>query len=300
MSRSGPELALRLGELRSLVDAALHELLPPAEEPPATLHEAMRYSLFAGGKRVRPVLALLAAEACGAEVAPAVRPAAALELVHTYSLVHDDLPAMDDDDLRRGRPTNHMVFGEATAILAGDGLLTLAFEVLARHPEGDELGARRAEAVLLVARASGTAGMVGGQEMDLRSEGTVATLAELEGIHRRKTCALLEASVGLGGVLGGADASTRGILARYGAAVGLAFQITDDVLDVTGDAAQLGKTPGKDARDGKVTYPALLGVADSRSRARSLSAEAVEAVAPLGARGEWLAAMALFVVERLG
>ena len=286
-------------ELAGRVDSTLDSLLPPATALPATLHEAMRYSVLGGGKRVRPVLAILAAEACGVTVDTAVDSASAIELVHTYSLIHDDLPEMDDDDYRRGRPSCHVVFGAATAVLAGDALQTLAFEVLALHPEGAARAAIRAEAVALVARASGSLGMVGGQEMDLRAEGGVAEISRLEAIHERKTRALLHASVMLGAVLAQAGEDDRRALDRYGRAVGLAFQITDDILDVSGDLAQLGKTPGKDARAGKVTYPSLLGLDASRRRAEELAEQARAAISPLGERGRWLGAMATYIVERM-
>jgi geranylgeranyl pyrophosphate synthase len=227
----------------------------------------MRYAVFGGGKRLRPLLAVAAWEACGGEGAPPWEAAAALELVHTYSLVHDDLPAMDDDDLRRGRATTHRAFGEAEAILAGDGLLTLAFEVLARWPEGDSLASRRAEAVGCVARGAGVAGMVGGQLADLEAEGRPASLDGVAWIHAHKTGALLAASAELGAILAGAEPATRSALAKYGRALGLAFQAKDDLLDVTASAEALGKTPGKDRSSGKATYPALLGVEGAAAQA---------------------------------
>ncbi|MFN7976039.1 MAG: farnesyl diphosphate synthase [Acidobacteriota bacterium] len=292
-------LSERLRELAALVDAELDRILPPKTAIPETLHEAMRYSVFAGGKRVRPVLCLLCAEALGVAPGDGVRPACALELIHTYSLIHDDLPAMDDDDFRRGRPSNHKVFGEATAILAGDGLLTLAFEVLGTSPPGDDCAGLRSRAVALVAQASGWAGMVGGQELDLRAEGQPAELARVEAIHSRKTCALLHASVMLGAVLGRASGAEERALSCYGSRIGLAFQITDDVLDEKGDLATLGKTPGKDAEKGKLTYPAAIGIDASREMARSLAGAAILDVEPLGERARFLKAMANFIVERL-
>jgi geranylgeranyl diphosphate synthase type II len=222
--------------------------------------------------------------------------ACALELVHTYSLIHDDLPAMDDDDLRRGRPTCHKAFDEATAILAGDGLLTLAFEILTRHVRPAESAAA---CVLALAEGAGPAGMVGGQMADLQAEGrTDATLEALEAIHRRKTGALLRASLRMGGIVAQAGESTLRALDSYGHAVGLAFQIVDDLLDVEGDEAKLGKRVGKDSGLGKWTYPGLLGVEGSRRRARQLAEEAVLALAPLGGRGERLRALALDLLER--
>ncbi|HJQ99952.1 MAG TPA: farnesyl diphosphate synthase [Candidatus Polarisedimenticolaceae bacterium] len=268
---------------RAEVDRALEELLPGEAGPAGTLARAMRYAIFGGGKRLRPLLALAACDAFGGDLEAAVAPASALEMIHTYSLVHDDLPAMDDDDLRRGRPTTHKAFGEAEAILAGDALLTLAFEVLATKPRGDGLAARRADAVAIVARASGHAGMVGGQIADLEAEGSATARDRLDWIHRHKTGALFSAAAELGALHGGATEDERRGMARFGHALGLAFQVQDDVLDRTSDAASLGKTPGKDERSGKATYPALLGLEASRAEARRL-AEAAAAEIPASAR----------------
>jgi len=283
---------------RAEVDRALEALLPSEEGPAKTLARAMRYAIFGGGKRLRPVLALAACDAFGGDVEAAVAPASALEMIHTYSLVHDDLPAMDDDDLRRGRPTTHRAFGEAGAILAGDALLTLAFEVLATTPRGEGLAARRAEAVAIVARASGSSGMVGGQIADLEAEGSVSTRDRLDWIHRHKTGALFAAAAELGALHGGASDHERGAMARFGHALGLAFQVQDDVLDRTADAASLGKTPGKDERSGKATYPALLGLEASRAEAQRLAAAAAAEI-PASARvRERLFDLARSVVER--
>jgi geranylgeranyl diphosphate synthase type II len=287
-------------EARRRVDEALAGYLPSPEDAgapcPPRLAEAMRYSVLGGGKRLRPILCLLAAEACGADPAAAMPAACALELVHTYSLIHDDLPAMDDDDLRRGRPTCHKAFDEATAVLAGDGLLTLAFEISARH-------VRPADAAVACVRAlaegAGPCGMVGGQMADLEAEGRDdASLAALESIHRRKTGALLRASLRMGGLVAGADEASLQALEVYGDAVGLAFQIIDDLLDVQGDETKLGKRVGKDSGLGKWTYPGLLGIEGSRQRARQLADEAVAALAPLGERGDRLRALALDLLER--
>jgi len=275
--------AVWLDTRRREVDRVLEELLPREHGPAGTLARAMRYAVFGGGKRVRPLLALAACEAFSGEASTVLAPASALEMIHTYSLVHDDLPAMDDDDLRRGRPTTHRAFGEAEAILAGDALLTLAFEVLATHPAGDALAARRADAVAIVARASGHAGMVGGQIADLEAEGSPSTRESLVWIHRHKTGALFSAAAELGALHGGASAAERLAMARFGHALGLAFQVQDDVLDRTADAASLGKTPGKDERSGKATYPALLGLEAARAEAKRL-AEAAAAEIPEGAR----------------
>jgi geranylgeranyl diphosphate synthase, type II len=290
-----------LREARRQVDEALPRYLPAEDESaralcPARLAAAMHYSVMAGGKRLRPVLCLMAAEACGGARAAAMPAACALELVHTYSLIHDDLPAMDDDDLRRGRPTCHKAFDEATAVLAGDGLLTLAFEVVARH-------VRPAEAAIgcvrILAEAAGPAGMVGGQMADLQAEGRLdGTPEALEAIHRRKTGARLRGALRMGGTVASASGSILDALDVYGRGVGLAFQIVDDLLDVQGDEAKLGKRVGKDSGLGKWTYPGFLGVEGSRLRAKQLADEAVAALAPLGARGDRLRALAMDLLER--
>ena len=296
-------LSESLNEARRRVERALSAYLPdlvadaePMPACPSRLLEAMRYSLLGGGKRLRPILVLMAAEACGADPDSAMPAACALEMVHTYSLIHDDLPSMDDDDLRRGRPTCHKAFDEATAVLAGDGLLTLAFEVLARDIRPAEAAAR---CVLALAEGAGPAGMVGGQMADLQAEGRLdANLDELEAIHRRKTGALLRASLKMGGIVAGADDVILEALDAYGHAVGLAFQIVDDLLDVQGDEAKLGKRVNKDHGLGKWTYPGLLGLEGSRRHARELADEAVMALAPLGDRGARLRALALDLLER--
>jgi len=288
-----------MSEARGRVEGALAGYLPgesPSAACPPRLAQAMRYSLMGGGKRLRPILALMAAEACGAEADAALPAACALEMVHTYSLIHDDLPSMDDDDLRRGRPTCHRAFDEATAVLAGDALLTLAFEVIARdvRPASAAIGC-----VLALAEGAGPAGMVGGQMADLQAEGQPdATLGALEAIHRRKTGALLRASLKMGAIVAGAAAPTLRALEAYGHAVGLAFQIVDDLLDVQGDEAKLGKRVNKDHGLGKWTYPGLLGLEGSRRHARGLADEAVGALAPLGGRGDRLRALALDLLER--
>ncbi len=294
----------RLEAHRRRVEAALAAALPDPEADgggcPRRLAEAMRYGVLGGGKRLRPVLCLMAAEACGASWGEAVAPAVALELVHAYSLIHDDLPAMDDDDLRRGRPTCHKRFDEATAILAGDGLLTLAFEVVVK---GVRPAAAAAECVRILAEAAGPSGMVGGQMADLQAEersaeGADGSAGELESIHRRKTGALLRAPLEMGAAVADAPAEKREALAAYGRAVGLAFQIVDDLLDVVGEESKMGKRVGKDSGHGKWTYPRFLGVEGSRAKARRLGDEAVAALAPLGGRGEPLRALALALLER--
>jgi geranylgeranyl diphosphate synthase type II len=287
-----------LEKRRAEVDGMLAELLPTPEGPAARLLEAMRYAVFSGGKRLRPVLALASCEAFGGRVEDALAPAAALELVHTYSLIHDDLPAMDDDDLRRGRPTAHKVFGEAEAILAGDALLTLAFEVLATRPPGEAFAGRRAHAVAVLARRAGLSGMVGGQLADLEAERKPPSEAQIEWIHRHKTGALLTASVELGALHAGATREDLVAIARYGEALGLAFQITDDILDRTSSAETLGKTPGKDVKSGKATYPALLGVDASQREALRLVALALEAIPDSVHERSILEALARYAVDR--
>ena len=291
-----------LDERRRSIEAALDRSLPPASAWPETIHRAVRYSLFAGGKRIRPLLALAAAEAAGADADnPDVVPfACAVEMVHTYSLIHDDLPAMDDDDLRRGKPTCHKVFGEAIAILAGDALLTRAFHLVVDVPaEADaERGRRRLRAAAILGEACGTTGLIGGQVEDLESEGRAVAAAALERLHRAKTGALLGACVRGAAVLGRASASTVANLDRYASAIGLAFQVVDDILDATEGAERLGKTAGKDSAAGKATYIAIHGLDGARRIAAGLLVEAREAVAPLGPRGAALDVLARAIVER--
>lgn len=264
-----------------MVDSALDKYLPSEKEPPEIIHQAMRYSVFAGGKRLRPILVMAAAEAVGGSIESVMPAACAMEMIHTYSLIHDDLPAMDDDDFRRGRPTNHKVFGEAMAVLAGDALLTHAFSVLAGSLEFSD-----PEKVSLVigeiAHAAGTFGMVGGQVMDIQSEGQEATEDILRYIHTHKTGALFIASVRSGGILSGANSRQLEVLTDYARHLGLAFQITDDILDVAGDSATLGKTVGSDQRKKKVTFPALYGLEQARIMAGEESERAVEIVEELG------------------
>jgi geranylgeranyl pyrophosphate synthase len=286
-----------LAAVRARSEAALDRLLPPVDLPVARLAQAMRYAALGGGKRLRAALVYAGGEALGADWAALDAPAAAVELIHAYSLVHDDLPAMDDDDLRRGKPTCHRAFDEATAILAGDALQTLAFEVLA---EADAIAPeRRLAMVRELAHASGVHGMAGGQALDLAAEGQRLTLPELEAVHRGKTGALIVASVRLGALAApAADAPLLAALAEYGQALGLCFQIQDDILDVDGDTATLGKTAGADQARGKATYPALLGLDGARERARQEYERAVAALAPLGAAAERLAQLAAFSLAR--
>ncbi len=282
---------------RDRVDVALQETLERFRaDCPERLFDAMHYSLMAGGKRLRPLLVLLACDACGGEMTSALPAACALEMVHTYSLIHDDLPAMDDDDLRRGRPTCHVQFDEATAILAGDGLLTLAFEVMAQEVQPPEVAAA---CCADLAAAAGIAGMVGGQIADLAAEHAPVTSVQiLEEIHRKKTGRLLMSALSLGSRIAGASSETRTALVRYGECVGLAFQITDDLLDVVGDRAKMGKEVRKDSEHGKLTYPGLMGELESRQKARLLIDEACRSLSSLGERGRQLESLANFVLER--
>jgi geranylgeranyl diphosphate synthase type II len=305
-----PALSEWLEVRRHDVDRALEQFLPSSPACPVEVGDAMRYSIFAGGKRLRPTLALASAEAV-APTAPdtaralALPAACALELIHTYSLVHDDLPAMDDDTLRRGRPTNHVVFGEGLAILAGDGLLTEAFALLAREPRepggvgAAALAGRKLRAISTIAEAAGPCGMVGGQAIDLAAAGAAARFdaAGLEAMHARKTGALIRASAAVGAIMaGGSDAEILAI-ERYGSGLGLAFQIVDDILDVEGAAESLGKTAGKDAAAQKPTYPALFGIDRSRGLAQDAVARALAALD--GARlGGYLPAIAHWVLTR--
>ena len=279
-----------------LIESGLDEYSQFDEDCPDVLREAIRYSLLAPGKRLRPLLTLIAVDVCGSEVEPAVPAACAVEMVHAYSLIHDDLPAMDDDDLRRGRPTCHKVFGEGNAILAGDALLTRAFEIIATGITPPSAAVR---CCALLAKAAGASGMVGGQVDDLAAETQDNWgLDELERIHRRKTGAMLKVSLELGGVVADASETQLDALRQYGRSLGLAFQVIDDLLDFSGDEAQLGKRTGKDADRGKLTYPGLLGVEASRQRAAELIEVANSAAATFGERAEPLLALARFVLER--
>ncbi|MBN1908296.1 MAG: polyprenyl synthetase family protein [Pirellulales bacterium] len=289
------DLAQCFEMLRPRIDAALAASFQPGEGCPAKLAEAIRYALLAPGKRLRPVLVLWAAEACGADADAAMPAACAVEMVHAYSLVHDDLPAMDDDDLRRGRPTCHKVFGEAMAVLTGDALLAMAFRTLGTAPWPPETVAACCAAL---AEAAGPEQLVGGQADDIEGPMAEANLAQLESIHHRKTGAMIDVSLRLGALVAGADAVRLEALRQYGRRLGLVFQITDDLLDVRGEEASLGKRVGKDSAAGKLTYPGLLGVEASLARAGQLVDEARAALAPLGDAAEQLAALAQFVLER--
>src|SRR5271165_3476212 len=283
-------------EDRIAVDAALEKLLPAEETPPTSIHAAMRYSVFAGGKRIRPILCLEAARIFEEDVTAALHPASGIECIHTYSLIHDDLPALDNDDLRRGKPTCHKQFGEAAAILAGDALLTLAFETLANAPIEP---ARRVAILSHVAASAGTVdGMVGGQVADLEAEGRAVLPAELEYIHRSKTAALIRASIAAGAIAGGASDDDVARLKRFGETIGWAFQVVDDILDVEESSAALGKTAGKDAAQQKATYPSLYGLEKSRQFAKELETRAMSEIETYGARAARLRELAEMIVHR--
>jgi geranylgeranyl diphosphate synthase, type II len=284
---------------KELVDTNLNKALPPADLYPETVHEAMRYSVFAGGKRLRPILALATAETLGGNLQPIIPLACALEMIHTYSLIHDDLPAMDNDDYRRGQLTCHKKYGEGIAILAGDALLTLAFQLLAEIPAPPEQAETTVRVIHELARAIGTScGMVGGQVVDLATQGKPFSREQLDFIHSSKTGALIRASIQSAALLCEADEEVLQALARFGAKIGLAFQVVDDILDVEASPEQLGKTPGKDDLDGKATYPAMYGIETSRKMASQLVDEAIREIAFLRARGEILRELARFISIR--
>ena len=293
------DLKSYLERKRAVVDGALRSAFRDAGDCPPGLWRSMKYSVFAGGKRLRPVLALASAEAVGLPEKAALPAACALELIHTYSLIHDDLPALDDDDYRRGRKTNHKVFGEAMAILAGDGLLTMAFARIS-DPDAYPLRCRRhiPRASLELARQAGYPGMVGGQVDDVLAEKKKPVLSRVLSIHRRKTGALLLASVRLPGVLAGAKGARLDALTEYGRSAGLAFQIVDDILNETGTAKELGKAAGSDRSRGKMTYPAVKGIEGSRREVLRLTDRAVKALRVFGSKGGPLARLALYMAER--
>jgi geranylgeranyl diphosphate synthase type II len=279
-----------------LVDSALQKLLPAADVEPSSIHGAMRYSVFAGGKRIRPILCLETSRIFTADVTPALYPACAIEFIHTYSLIHDDLPALDNDDLRRGKPTCHRKFGEAIAILAGDALLTLAFETVGAVPVDAEI---RVKMLQEISKSAGSVnGMVGGQVADLEAEGKGVGPDTLEYIHRSKTAALIRASITAGAICAGASEEEVTRLRHFGETLGWAFQVTDDILDVEESSAALGKTAGKDIAQQKATYPAVFGLEKSHQIASELSSQAVADLAPFGAQATRLRAIAEFLVHR--
>ena len=290
------DLANYLQTKKVAVEAALDQSLAIAR--PEKIYEAMRYSLLAGGKRLRPILCIAACELCGGDQVLAMPTACALEMIHTMSLIHDDLPAMDNDDFRRGKPTNHKVYGDDIAILAGDGLLAYAFEfAVTQTPQADPQA--MLQVVARLGKTVGAAGLVGGQVLDLESEGrTDITPETLSFIHTHKTGALLEASVLTGAILAGASPDTQQRLSRYAQNIGLAFQIIDDILDITATQEELGKTAGKDIKAQKATYPSLLGIETSRQQARTLIDEAIESLSPFGQTALPLTAIATYIIER--
>ena len=290
------ELDLWIKRTRALIEKSLRGSVPAATTKPATIHRAMRYSLLSGGKRLRPLLCCAASEACGGTARPALPAACAVEMVHAYSLIHDDLPCMDDDDLRRGKPTSHIVFGEGMAVLTGDALLTEAFAVLAKAKPRSRYTAT--DLVAELARAAGSRGLIAGQVADLEAEGRKPAEPALYFIHAAKTGMLLRAALKLGGMSAGGSAKQVAALDRFGFALGLAFQIQDDILDATQSAGKLGKTAGKDAAAGKVTFPALFGLTRSRELAARWTANAVESLRPFAARGKTLHDLADSMLRR--
>lgn len=285
-----------LAARRATVDRALARFLPIENARPATIHKAMRYSLFAGGKRLRPILCLAAAEACGGKTRDALPFAAAMECIHTYSLVHDDLPAMDNDDFRRGRPTCHKVFGDGIAVLAGDALLTIAFEIVARAKPTRRYA--MSEIVRELAVAAGSRKLIAGQVADLEAEGKPADSRLVRFIHENKTAALLTTSVRLGAMSANADAKKLQAITEFGRSLGLAFQIIDDVLDVTQTSEKLGKSAGKDLAAKKATYPAVIGLEKSRREAQRLTRKSADALTLFGRDGERLASLAAYLLQR--
>jgi geranylgeranyl diphosphate synthase, type II len=295
------DLKYYLSERKQLVEEALEKYAPAPVGLEKNVSEAARYSLFAGGKRLRPILCMASADALGTSHELVLPVACALEMIHTYSLIHDDLPAMDNDDFRRGRPTNHKVFGEAMAILAGDALLTEAFSLVAAAGKETRIAADKLIRVIgVIANAAGYRGMVGGQVIDMESETREVDLVTIEYMHIRKTGALISASLQAGAILSGGDGHQIGALTRYGHHLGLAFQITDDLLDVEGDAQLMGKTPGSDAAKNKKTYPALLGIPQSKEAAQAHVQEAVDALDVFDDKAEPLRAIARYLLVRKG
>lgn len=293
----GFKLKNYLEEKRQLVEDTLEKFLPQEKDWPSKLHESMLYSIRAGGKRLRPILAIAACEACGPDAERVLPVAAALEMIHTYSLIHDDLPAMDDDALRRGKPTNHKVFGEAVAILAGDALLTEAFRIMTRYRHPEVNASVLLDVVESIAEASGSKGMAGGQVIDLESEDKKIDLNKLEELHRQKTGRLIRVSVEAGAKLAGARADQVEALGLYGEKIGLAFQIADDVLDIEG-GEEIGKDVGSDVANHKSTYPSLLGLEESKAKARQLVEEAILLLQSFDAKADPLREIAKYVVSR--
>jgi geranylgeranyl pyrophosphate synthase len=298
-ARGAAGFPARVAACQARIESVLERVLALPDPGTERLRDAMRYSVLGAGKRLRPILVYLSGESLGAPLARLDGPAAAVELIHVYSLVHDDLPAMDDDDLRRGRPTCHRAFDEATAILVGDALQALAFAVLANEPMATVSAPVRLDMIRLLARATGTGGMAGGQALDLAAVGGTLTVAAIENMHRRKTGALIQCSVLLAALAAGVtEGPELAALRHFGAEIGLAFQIQDDILDVAGDPALLGKSTGADAAHRKPTFPSTVGLGAARTRAGALRDAAIAALEPLGARGTSLAQLADFIVDR--
>ena len=288
-----------LKQKEDIVNKALYSLLPKEDEFPQRLHKAMRYSIFAGGKRIRPILVIAAAEVFGKTAGSVISIACAVEMIHTYSLIHDDLPAMDNDDLRRGMPTCHKVFGEALAILAGDALLTKAFQVMSQRPAvSSQQSAAILQAIHEIAKAAGSTGMVGGQVVDIESEGKDIEFPVLEYTHIHKTGELILASCKAGAIMANADDRGLEAITKYGEAVGLAFQIADDILDVEGTKEDVGKNVGGDVKKGKATYPSILGIEESKKRAGELASLAIASLKDFDEKAEPLRAIARYIVER--
>ena len=299
VNRSNFDLKAYLSDKRRIVDGALDDYFPEADGLVADLIKAMRYSLFAGGKRLRPILCMAGAEMVGGQGGDVLPVACALELIHTYSLIHDDLPLMDDDDLRRGKPTNHKVFGDAIALLAGDGLLTEAFSLMtSSHAVGKIPPGRLLEAIRMISVAAGYGGMVGGQVVDMQWEGKKADLETVNFLHTHKTGALITASVTSGALVGGAGESQVQSVLSYGNKIGLAFQISDDILDVEGDSETMGKMAGADEEKGKSTYPSVLGMGESKKIQSELVQEAVRELKVFGEKAEPLRQIAYYIIER--
>ncbi len=293
------DLKLYLKEKKALVDEALGRFLPESDEYSADVVKAMRYSLFAGGKRLRPILCIAGAEAVGGDAQSVLPVACALEMIHTYSLIHDDLPVIDNDDLRRGKPTNHRVFGEAMALLAGDGLLTKAFHLMAhKDPKNRVKPSVSLKVIGLIATAAGYEGMVGGQVVDIQSEGKEGDSSIVEFIHTRKTGALIAASVSSGAILGGAEKDQLKALTSYGKDIGLAFQVADDILNVEGSSREMGKSVGSDVRQGKITFPAVFGLERSKEIQKTLVDRALEALKSFEERAGPLRQIARFIIKR--
>ena len=293
------QLASYLAEKKILIDAAIDVMVPREQKQPGILHEAIRYSLFAGGKRVRPILAIIGSEIVGGSIQTVMPLAVAIECIHTYSLIHDDLPAMDDDDLRRGKPTAHKVFGEAIAILAGDALLNLAFEIMLTGPSMRTLPTERLlKATGCLAKASGSSGLIAGQVVDMLSEGKKVDSEQIEFIMKNKTASLISASIKSGAILGGGTKEEVELLGLFGEKLGIAFQIRDDVLDYEGQSSDLGKNVGKDEKRGKATYPSILGIDGAKQLMNSEIGSAIDLIEGFGDKALYLKLLALYIGER--